>query len=222
MKVGNVVAPVMLTGGVRRRMSVRRQATHGRNAYPRRDRPLQLRVLGTSIDWSTTLRGAVCGTLAAAVWAVQQPLDKRALHCGYDDVELLGKAVTRGPGWYPAGLALHLQNGALIGAIYANLAARVPLPRAAVGPVAGLTVHLLSWPLGQVTDRYHPAADDLPKLWGNGRAFAQAAWRHLLFGFVLGELDRRLDRDGAPPFTAEFSSNGSGVLQHAASGEPGR
>ena len=39
--------------------------------------------------------------------------------------------------------------------------------------------------------RVHPA--DLPQLWGSGRAFAQATWRHVLFGLVLGELERRLN-----------------------------
>ena len=42
-------------------------------------------------------------------------------------------------------------------------------------------------------DRVHPARSDLPQLWGSGRAFAQATWRHVLFGFVLGELERRLN-----------------------------
>jgi hypothetical protein len=33
-----------------------------------------------------------------AVWAVQQPLDKRAFRSGYDDLGLLGKLVTREAG----------------------------------------------------------------------------------------------------------------------------
>jgi hypothetical protein len=48
-----------------------------------------------------------------------------------------------------------------------------------------------------VSDRLHPARAELPRLAGNGRALAQATWRHLLFGVVLGELERRLD----PPAT---------------------
>jgi hypothetical protein len=41
-----------------------------------------------------------------------------------------------------------------------------------------------------LSDRFHPARDQLPRLTGNRRALAQATWRHLLFGVVLGELER--------------------------------
>src|SRR4029077_17620364 len=69
-------------------------------------------------------RGALCGAAAAAVWALQQPLDKRVFGVAFDDVELLGKAVTRGPRWRAAGTAWHVANGAAFGAVYAPLAAR--------------------------------------------------------------------------------------------------
>jgi hypothetical protein len=168
------------------------------------------------------LRGAVCGALAAAVWALQQPLDKRLFRCDYDDVELLGKAVWRGEGWYPAGLALHIQNGAAFGAVYANLAPFLPLPPLARGPATALGEHLLTWPLTAATDRLHPARRELPALAGNRRAFAQAAWRHLLFGLVLGELEARLSGNDEPeeaPPEADYSSNGHGSLEHAVSAE---
>ncbi len=64
------------------------------------------------LDRTRTLRGAVCGAVAAAVWGLQQPLDKLVFSSRYDDVELLGKAVVRGDGWYPVGLAAHMANGA--------------------------------------------------------------------------------------------------------------
>lgn len=175
-------------------------------------------------DRTRTLGGAVSGGVAAAVWALQQPLDKRLFDCHFDDIELLGKALTRGDGWYPAGLALHLQNGALLGAVYANLAPLLPLPAVLRGPLFGLVEHCVSWPLGRLSDRYHPAADELQELAGNRRAFAQEAWRHLLFGIVLGELERRLNAEPepvAPEPEAEFSSNGHGTLEHAVSVEPG-
>src|SRR5256714_1467369 len=81
-----------------------------------------------AIDRARTARGALAGALAAGVWAAQQPLDKRAFGSSYDDVELLGKAVTRDQAWLPAGVALHLVNGAIFGAVYANAAPLVPLP----------------------------------------------------------------------------------------------
>ena len=158
------------------------------------------------------------------MWALEQPLDKRLLACGYDDVELLGKAVTRGPRWYPAGLAWHLANGALFGAVYANLGPVVPLPPVTRGPVAALTEHLALWPLGRFSDRFHPARQELPTLTGNLRAFAQATIRHILFGIVLGELERRVNTapEPTPPGPGlDYSSNGHGSLEHAFSAESG-
>jgi hypothetical protein len=47
----------------------------------------------------------------------------------------------------------------------------------------------------------------------------QAIWRHLLFGLVLGELERRVnggpDRDPEPPLPADYSSNGHGSFGYA-------
>jgi hypothetical protein len=163
-----------------------------------------------------TLRGALAGTVAASIWAAQQPLDKRFFGSGYDDVELLGKIVTRGSRWAPAGLALHVANGAVFGAVYANVAPLVPLPARARGPLAGLVEHVGLWPAGRLTDRFHPARADLPRLGGNRRAFWQATWRHLLFGTLLGEIERRLnpEPDDAPPLPdpTVTSSNGHGAL----------
>lgn len=168
-------------------------------------------------DLQRTLRGALAGAAAAAVWSVQQPLDRRVFGVPYDDTELLGKLVTRGPAWPVAGAVLHLANGALFGALYANLAPRTPLPAWARGPAAGLVEHLATWPGTQFTDRLHPAADEMPNLWGDGRAFAQATWRHLLFGVVLGELERRLNPPAealAPVDDKTAQTNGHGSLEH--------
>ena len=167
-----------------------------------------------------TLNGALAGAAAATVWAIQQPLDKLLFRSRYDDVELLGRALRDGPGWYRIGLLLHVQNGAVFGAVYANLAPALPIAPAWRGPAAGLAEHLALWPLTALTDRFHPARGNLPILSGNRRAFAQAAWRHLLFGFVLGELERRLNGDepvappGPPP---DYASNGHGSLDRAVS-----
>jgi hypothetical protein len=164
----------------------------------------------------------VCGAIAAAVWGLQQPLDKLAFSSRYDDIELLGKSVTQGDGWYPVGLAIHMGNGAAFGAIYANIAPAMPIPPVLRGPVAALAEHLTMWPLGALSDRYHPAREDIPKLRGNRPAFLQSTWRHILFGLVLGELERRINAEPepAPPESVtDYSSNGHGSLEHAVSVE---
>jgi hypothetical protein len=173
-----------------------------------------------AVDGTRTLRGAVAGALAAGVWAAQQPLDKRAFGVDYDDAALLGRLAARGRWVLPVGTAIHLCNGALFGAVYANLAPRVPLPAWARGPLSGLAEHLATWPATCVLAHVHPAGlRELPPLWGSSRAFAQATWRHLLFGAVLGELERRMnagDEDADAHAVTVYSSNGHGSVEHVA------
>jgi hypothetical protein len=167
-----------------------------------------------------TLRGAIAGAVAAGVWAAQSPVDKLVFQSRYDDVELLGKALTRGRAWPAAGLALHLSNGALFGAVYATVAPRTPLPSWARGPLAGLLENFATWPLTALSDRLHPARKELPAISGSGRALAQATWRHLVFGIVLGELERRLNAPAeaqVPRYEHTPSPNGHGRIEHAVS-----
>ena len=163
------------------------------------------------MDVGRSLNGALAGGLAAGLWAAQQPLDKRIGGSAYDDVELLGKAVTRGGAWPLAGAAMHVGNGALFGAVYAQLRPFLPGPAPARGALAGLAEHFALWPLVALVDRLHPARNDLPPLSGNRRAHGQAVWRHALFGVALGVIEARLnaDRDVEAP-TFEVSSNGYG------------
>jgi hypothetical protein len=171
-----------------------------------------------AFDRTRTLRGALAGSVAAAAWAAQQPLDKRVFGVDYDDAELLGRFVARGRAGYVTGLALHVVNGAAFGAAYAHVAPALPGPRWARGPLAGLAEHLVTWPGTALAARV-PALEALPPLWGSWRAFGQATWRHLLFGAVLGELERRLNpppAEAEPMDDARASTNGHGAAEHLA------
>ncbi len=172
------------------------------------------------MEFRRPLNGALAGATAAAVWAAQQPLDKRVFGSSYDDVELLGKLITRGAGWPAPGLALHMANGALFGAVYALARPLIPAPPLATGVGAAMAEHMGLWPLGRLVDRLHPARGELEPLTGNRRAFAQATWRHLLFGVTLAELERRLndERHFEPLEDIPASSNGHGNIEHAAVG----
>lgn len=136
------------------------------------------------------LRAAAAGAAAATLWGLAEPLDQRLLRCDYSDVALLGKAVTRGPRWRLAGFALHAANGAVFGLAFHELRTRLPVGprRLAVG--LALAEHAALYPLCGLVDRHHPARGEpgIPPLLTNPRAFAQATWRHLLFGAVLGRL----------------------------------
>lgn len=139
------------------------------------------------------LRAAAAGAGAAAIWALQEPLDQRALRCDYSDVAVLGKSVTRGRAWRPLGLALHLANGALFGLAFQEARQRIPASGRRVALGMALAEHLALYPLCYLVDRYHPArgSPGVPPLLTNPRAFAQATWRHALFGAVLGRLAGR-------------------------------
>ncbi len=170
-----------------------------------------------------SLRGAAAGAVAAAVWSAQQPLDQRVFGVPYDDAKLLGTWVTRGPAAVPLGHVIHVANGALFGVLYANVAPSLPVPAWARGPLAGLAEHLATWPGTRLLPSVHPAGGDLPRLWGSPAAFGQATWRHVLFGTVLGELERRLNSPPAPRGPLDdvvVSTNGHGAAEHLV-GTPG-
>jgi hypothetical protein len=164
-----------------------------------------------------SVNGAIAGSVAATVWAAQQPVDKRVFDSEYDDVELLGKLVTRDSGWHAAGLALHAANGAVFGAVYAQVRPFLPGPPLASALLASMAENFGLWPLGRLVDRYHPARGDLEPLWGNRRALAQTTWRHFVFGVVLGELERRLNApsEAEEPPAVPVSSNGHGNIELA-------
>lgn len=141
---------------------------------------------------SGRLRAAGAGAAAATIWGLLEPVDQRLLDCDYSDVAVLGKGVTRGPHWRAVGFALHAANGAVFGLAFDELRRRSPVSprRLAVG--LAVAEHLTLYPLCYFIDRYHPARGEpgIPPLLRNPRAFAQATWRHALFGTILGRLAR--------------------------------
>jgi uncharacterized protein DUF6789 len=157
-----------------------------------------------AFDRSRTLRGALAGGAAAAVWYAQMPLDKRVFRSDFDDAEAMAALAGTGAA---GGVLLHLQNGALFGAVYANVAPSLPGPAALRGALAGLAEHMATWPAMGLVSPAH-ARD-----W---RAFLQSVWRHALFGLLLGELERRLNgpADLQPVSDAAVASNGHGSAAH--------
>ena len=135
-------------------------------------------------------RSAAAGAAAATVWGLSEPLDKPIFGCDHSDVALLGKAVTRGRGWRAAGLALHAANGAAFGLGFEAVRHRTGLAPRPLALGLALVEHIALWPLGALSDRYHPARGEagVPPIARDPRAFAQATWRHALFGTVLGRL----------------------------------
>ena len=142
-------------------------------------------------------RAAAAGAAGALAWALAEPVDRRVFGNEYSDVAFLGKAVTRGRGWRAAGYAWHLANGALFGLAFREVRRRSDLPprRLAIG--LALAENTTLYPLTLVSDRRHPARrdEDVAPLWSR-RAFAQATWRHALFGWIVGSLATSPRRSG--------------------------
>jgi hypothetical protein len=135
------------------------------------------------------IRAAAAGAAAAAVWALLEPIDRRIVGHDYSDVALLGKFVTRGPGWWKAGFAIHVANGAVFGLVFDEARQRIDVDQRKLAVAMATAEHLTLFSLGALVDRYHPARGEpgLAPLWSK-RAFVQATWRHALFGWVLGRL----------------------------------
>lgn len=136
------------------------------------------------------MRSAAAGAVAATVWGLLEPLDRRLFRCDYSDIALLGKAVTRGPGWRVLGYTMHAVNGAVFGLAYERVRRRFGghPRRLAIGLALG--EHVALYPLAFFVDRFHPARGEpgIPPLLTNPRAFGQATVRHALFGLLLGRL----------------------------------
>jgi hypothetical protein len=136
-------------------------------------------------------RAAAAGATAALVWTAAEPLDRLVFRCDYSDTALLGKAVSRRY-WRTVGLAMHAANGAVFGLAFELVRRRTGARPVPLGVGMALVENTALWPLCVLVDRYHPARGEpgVPPLARNGRAFAQATWRHALFGAVLGSLAR--------------------------------
>ena len=155
----------------------------------RRERVRRDHVTAAACQRVSRLRVAAAGAFAAAVWTAQEPLDRRVFGHPYSDPMFLGKAITRGRGWRVAGVTWHLANGALFALAVDTLARRTGRDPRRLALQLALAENTVLYPVTILTDRYHPARDDpgVAPLW-HPRAFAQATWRHALFGWLVGRL----------------------------------
>jgi hypothetical protein len=137
------------------------------------------------------LRAAAAGSVAALVWGALEPVDRRIFRHDYSDVAVLGKALTRGPGWRPLGFAIHALNGAIFGLAYHEVARRTSRDRRGLALELALAEHMAFFSTGKLVDRYHPARGEpgVEQLFSL-RAFGQATLRHAVFGKILGTLAR--------------------------------
>ena len=119
------------------------------------------------------VRAAAAGSVAAVVWGLQEPLDQRVFGCDYSDVLFLGR------GHRSVGFVVHAANGALFGLAFDAVRRRVDVDQRRLALALAIGEHLALWPFISLVDR---------GLVTSPRAFAQATYRHALFGFLLGRL----------------------------------
>ncbi|MDX6386653.1 MAG: hypothetical protein QOD85_455, partial [Gaiellaceae bacterium] len=93
--------------------------------------------------------------------------------CDYSDVLFLGR------GRRSLGFALHAANGALFGVAFDTLRRRIDVDERPLALGLALAEHVALWPFMAFVDR---------DLVTSPRAFAQATYRHALFGVLLGRL----------------------------------
>jgi hypothetical protein len=110
---------------------------------------------------------ALAGAIAATVWGLQEPFDRRLFRCDYSDVRLAG------------GLPAHALNGALFGLAFDAVRRRTRIDQRRLAVALALAEHTVLWPLLAVLE---------PDVLKSPRAFAQGVYRHALFGYVLGRL----------------------------------
>jgi hypothetical protein len=113
------------------------------------------------------MRAALAGAVAATVWGLQEPLDRRVFRCDYSDVRLVG------------GLPVHALNGALFGMAFAAVRRRTNVDQTRLAVGLAVVEHTALWPLLGLL---------APEVAKSPRAFAQGVYRHALFGYLLAKL----------------------------------
>lgn len=141
--------------------------------------------------------GALAGGIAAVAYLAEMYADMAILGHRYDEVRVIGRAITRGPAWRPLGIAGNLLAGAAAGAFYAA----VVEPRLPGSPIvkglifAQVENATLYPPVMPLLDRFHPdiRQGSLPRSF-TPLSFLEAILRHVAYGAALGWLAPRARR----------------------------
>ena len=81
------------------------------------------------------MRAALAGAVAATVWGLQEPLDRRLFRCDYSDVKFVG------------GFGVHALNGALFGLAFDFVRRRTNIDQRRLAVGLAVAEHTVLWPL---------------------------------------------------------------------------
>jgi hypothetical protein len=132
--------------------------------------------------------GIVAGLVAGAAFLVAMAIDLALFRNKSNDLRLLSGMVPGGSRLWPLlGTAMHMFNGAALGAVYAHVEDQFPGPGWLKGTVFGLVENMFLWPIITVLDRVHP---DMKRgtlePFNQKLPFFQEVFRHVVYGAVLG------------------------------------
>lgn len=132
--------------------------------------------------------GVVAGSVAAAAYLVAMAIDIALTRYRSNDLRLLsGMVPGGGRAWPVVGTAMHMLNGAILGAVYGRLQHLLPGPGWVRGTIFALIENGILWPVITVLDRVHPDIQSgrMPEF-NRAVPFLQEIFRHIVYGVVLG------------------------------------
>jgi hypothetical protein len=132
--------------------------------------------------------GIVAGLIAGAAFLFAMAFDMALFRNKTNDLRLLSGMVPGGRRLWPVlGTAIHMFNGAALGAVYAHIEHRVPGPGWLKGTLFGLAENMALWPIITVLDRIHPEIKrGTLEPFNRAVPFLQEVFRHVVYGAVLG------------------------------------
>jgi hypothetical protein len=143
-----------------------------------------------------TAAGIVAGLVAGVAFIVAMAGDITITRYRSNDLRLVSGLVPGLGGLWPVlGTAIHIVNGAALGALYAHVEDRIHGPGWFKGVVFGLIENAVLWPIIMLLDQVHPdiRAGRLPKF-NRATPFLQEVFRHVVYGAVLGWTYEQLRR----------------------------
>jgi hypothetical protein len=132
--------------------------------------------------------GIIAGLIAGFAFLVAMALDIALTRYKSNDLRLLSGMVPGGGRVWPIlGTAMHMFNGALLGAVYAHVEDRFSGPGWLKGTIFGLVENMVLWPIITVLDRIHPEIKrGTLSPFNRLVPFLQEIFRHIVYGAVLG------------------------------------
>ncbi|MEX2425750.1 MAG: DUF6789 family protein [Thermomicrobiaceae bacterium] len=132
--------------------------------------------------------GIVAGLIAGVAFLIAMAFDLALFRNKSNDLRLLSGMVPGGRRLWPLlGTAIHLFNGAALGAAYAHVEHKVPGPGWLKGTAFGLAENMALWPIITVLDRIHPEIKrGTLEPFNRLVPFLQEVSRHIVYGAVLG------------------------------------